>query len=52
MLLESQYVLLAFSLLPQSHLALEPALLAEDLEATLAPQELGDKEIRLLTVGL
>jgi hypothetical protein len=50
--LKPQYVFLALSLLPQSHLALEPALLAEDLEATLAPQELGDKEIRLLTLGL
>lgn len=51
-LLKPQNVLLALSLLPQSHLALEPAFLAEDLEATLAPQEFGDKEIRLLTLGL
>ena len=51
-LLKPQDVLLALSLLPQSHLGLEPPLLAEDLEATLAPQELSDKEIRLLTLGL
>ena len=51
-LLKPQDVLLALPLLPQSHLVLKPALLSEDLEATLAPQELGDKEIRLLTLGL
>ena len=51
-LLKPENVLLALSLLPKSHLALEPTFLAENLEATLAPQELGDKEIRLLTLCL
>ena len=51
-LLKPQYVLLTLSLLPESHLALEPAFLAEDLEASLAPQELSDKEIRLLALSL
>ena len=52
MLLEPEYVLLALPVLPLRHLGLEPTLLAQNLESSLASKEFGDEEIRLLILSL